>query len=187
MRKVRPSNAENEADIQTLEKEIRALHWLARRKEQEWDQVSKVDFFNLWLFTAPRNALRLIKLLSREPRPKIFQNTGAGADPRRYATMSSVLCWQCQNRWDLTDLTATYRFALVQLAILSPSKRWRDQGDQPGPASFRYACPLEAGLQDYVSSPDGTLWGCGIETRVSSLWKCNVELKLGFPACGNVT
>jgi hypothetical protein len=36
---VRPSNAENEADIQTLEKEIRALHWLARRKEQEWDQV----------------------------------------------------------------------------------------------------------------------------------------------------
>ncbi len=39
MRKVRPSNAENEADIQTLEKEIRALHWLARRKEQEWDQV----------------------------------------------------------------------------------------------------------------------------------------------------
>ena len=47
MRKVRPSNAENEADIQTLEKEIRALHWLARRKEQEWDQVSKDDFFNL--------------------------------------------------------------------------------------------------------------------------------------------
>ncbi len=39
VRKVRPSNAENEADIQTLEKEIRALHWLARRKEQEWDQV----------------------------------------------------------------------------------------------------------------------------------------------------
>ncbi len=39
VRKVRPSNLENEADIQTLEKEIRALHWLARRKEQEWDQV----------------------------------------------------------------------------------------------------------------------------------------------------
>jgi hypothetical protein len=41
VRKVRPSNAENEADIQTLEKEIRALHWLARRKEQEWDQVRR--------------------------------------------------------------------------------------------------------------------------------------------------
>lgn len=42
VRKVRPSNAENEADIQTLEKEIRALHWLARRKEQEWDQVVRL-------------------------------------------------------------------------------------------------------------------------------------------------
>lgn len=42
VRKVRPSNAENESDIQTLEKEIRALHWLARRKEQEWDQVVRL-------------------------------------------------------------------------------------------------------------------------------------------------
>jgi len=42
VRKVRPSNTENEADINTLEKEIRALHWLARRKEQEWDQVIRL-------------------------------------------------------------------------------------------------------------------------------------------------
>jgi hypothetical protein len=53
---VRPSNAENEADIQTLEKEIRALHWLARRKEQEWDQVrsrNKSSFFQLKPDTDP--------------------------------------------------------------------------------------------------------------------------------------
>jgi len=42
VRKVRPTNSENESDINTLEKEIRALHWLARRKEQEWDQVIRL-------------------------------------------------------------------------------------------------------------------------------------------------
>jgi len=42
VRKVRPSNTENEAEINTLEKEIKALHWLARRKEQEWDQVIRL-------------------------------------------------------------------------------------------------------------------------------------------------
>jgi len=42
VRKVRPSNTENEAEIVTLEKEIKALHWLARRKEQEWDQVIRL-------------------------------------------------------------------------------------------------------------------------------------------------
>jgi len=42
VRKIRPSNTENEADIVTLEKEIKALHWLARRKEQEWDQVIRL-------------------------------------------------------------------------------------------------------------------------------------------------
>ena len=47
VRKVRPSTAENEADIQILEKEIRALHWLARRKEQEWDQVGSEYFCTL--------------------------------------------------------------------------------------------------------------------------------------------
>jgi len=42
IRKSRPSNSENESDISTLEKEVRALHWLARRKEQEWDQVIRL-------------------------------------------------------------------------------------------------------------------------------------------------
>lgn len=41
-KKARPSAAETEADITSLDKEIRALQWLARRKEQEWDQVIRL-------------------------------------------------------------------------------------------------------------------------------------------------
>lgn len=41
-KKLRPSLAESEADIASLEKEVRALQWLARRKEQEWDQAVRL-------------------------------------------------------------------------------------------------------------------------------------------------
>ena len=39
VKKVRPSSADNDQEILSLEKEVRALQWLARRKEREWDQV----------------------------------------------------------------------------------------------------------------------------------------------------
>jgi len=39
VKKSRPNATENDLEIVGLEKEIRALQWLARRKEQEWDRV----------------------------------------------------------------------------------------------------------------------------------------------------
>jgi len=39
VKKQRPNAAENDQEIVGLEKEVRALQWLARRKEKEWDQV----------------------------------------------------------------------------------------------------------------------------------------------------
>ena len=39
VKKQRPNATENDQEILGLEKEIRALQWLARRKEREWDQV----------------------------------------------------------------------------------------------------------------------------------------------------
>lgn len=42
VKKLRPSAAETDAEIFSLEKEIRALQWLARRKEQEWDQAVRL-------------------------------------------------------------------------------------------------------------------------------------------------
>eukprot|EP00092_Neocalanus_flemingeri_P069082 GFUD01084564.1.p1 GENE.GFUD01084564.1~~GFUD01084564.1.p1 ORF type:complete len:359 (-),score=116.63 GFUD01084564.1:359-1435(-) len=42
VKKMRPSAAETDAEIFSLEKEIRALQWLARRKEQEWDQAVRL-------------------------------------------------------------------------------------------------------------------------------------------------
>jgi hypothetical protein len=42
VKKIRPSAAETDAEIFSLEKEIRALQWLARRKEQEWDQAVRL-------------------------------------------------------------------------------------------------------------------------------------------------
>ena len=39
VKKQRPNAAENDFEILGLEKEVRALQWLARRKEREWDQV----------------------------------------------------------------------------------------------------------------------------------------------------
>ena len=38
----RPSVSEAEADVKRLSEEVRALQWLARRKEQEWDQVVRL-------------------------------------------------------------------------------------------------------------------------------------------------
>ena len=38
----RPSVTEAEADVNRLSEEVRALKWLARRKEQEWDQVVRL-------------------------------------------------------------------------------------------------------------------------------------------------
>ena len=38
-KKQRPNASENDLEIVSLEKEVRALQWLARRKEREWDQV----------------------------------------------------------------------------------------------------------------------------------------------------
>ena len=38
-KKQRPNAAENDLKIVSLEMEVRALQWLARRKEREWDQV----------------------------------------------------------------------------------------------------------------------------------------------------
>jgi len=42
VKKLRPNAAETDAEIFGLEKEIRALQWLARRKEQEWDQAVRL-------------------------------------------------------------------------------------------------------------------------------------------------
>jgi len=42
VKKIRPSAAETDTEIFSLEKEIRALQWLARRKEQEWDQAVRL-------------------------------------------------------------------------------------------------------------------------------------------------
>ena len=39
VKKQRHLDAENDQEIVSLEKEVRALQWLARRKEKEWDQV----------------------------------------------------------------------------------------------------------------------------------------------------
>lgn len=39
---LRPSVSEAEADVKRLAEEVRALQWLARRKEQEWDQVVRL-------------------------------------------------------------------------------------------------------------------------------------------------
>ena len=38
----RPSVSDAEADVKRLTEEVRALQWLARRKEQEWDQVVRL-------------------------------------------------------------------------------------------------------------------------------------------------
>ena len=39
VKKQRPNSSDNDQEIVGLEKEVRALQWLARRKEKEWDQV----------------------------------------------------------------------------------------------------------------------------------------------------
>ena len=39
VKKQRPNSTDNDQEIVSLEKEVRALQWLARRKEKEWDQV----------------------------------------------------------------------------------------------------------------------------------------------------
>jgi len=41
-KKTRPSVVESEAEMAQLEKEVAALQWLARKKEQEWDQVIRL-------------------------------------------------------------------------------------------------------------------------------------------------
>jgi len=41
-KKIRPSAAETDAEISSLEKEIAGLEWLARRKEQEWDSAIRL-------------------------------------------------------------------------------------------------------------------------------------------------
>merc|ERR1719370_2205458 len=42
VKKVRPSVMESEVEVKRLEEEVKALQWLARRKEQEWDQVVRL-------------------------------------------------------------------------------------------------------------------------------------------------
>ena len=42
LKKQRPNAHENEMEILSLEKEIKALEWLARKKEQEWDQIIRL-------------------------------------------------------------------------------------------------------------------------------------------------
>ena len=42
VKKVRPSAVESEVEARRLEEEVRALQWLARRKEQEWEQVVRL-------------------------------------------------------------------------------------------------------------------------------------------------
>ena len=42
LKKQRPNSQENELEILSLEKDIKALQWLARRKEQEWDQIIRL-------------------------------------------------------------------------------------------------------------------------------------------------
>ena len=42
VKKVRPNVVESEVDVKRLEEEVKALQWLARRKEQEWDQVIRL-------------------------------------------------------------------------------------------------------------------------------------------------
>ena len=42
VKKVRPSVVESEMEVKRLEEEVKALQWLARRKEQEWDQVVRL-------------------------------------------------------------------------------------------------------------------------------------------------
>ena len=42
VKKVRPSVVESEVEVKRLEEEVKALQWLARRKEQEWDQVVRL-------------------------------------------------------------------------------------------------------------------------------------------------
>lgn len=42
LKKQRPNAHENELEISSLEKEIKALEWLARKKEQEWDQIIRL-------------------------------------------------------------------------------------------------------------------------------------------------
>jgi len=42
VKKVRPSAVEAEVEGRRLEEEVRALQWLARRKEQEWEQVVRL-------------------------------------------------------------------------------------------------------------------------------------------------
>ena len=38
----RPNNEALENEIKLLKEEVKALHWLARRKEQEWDNVVRL-------------------------------------------------------------------------------------------------------------------------------------------------
>jgi len=38
----RPNNEVLENEIKLLKEEVKALHWLARRKEQEWDNVVRL-------------------------------------------------------------------------------------------------------------------------------------------------
>ena len=42
LKKQRPNSQDNEMEILSLEKDIKALQWLARRKEQEWDQIIRL-------------------------------------------------------------------------------------------------------------------------------------------------
>ena len=42
LKKQRPNSQENEQEILSLEKDIKALQWLARKKEQEWDQIIRL-------------------------------------------------------------------------------------------------------------------------------------------------
>ena len=42
LKKQRPNSHDNELEILSLEKDIKALQWLARRKEQEWDQIIRL-------------------------------------------------------------------------------------------------------------------------------------------------
>merc|ERR1712126_497789 len=42
VKKVRPSVVESEQECKQLEQEIKALQWMARRKEQEWDQIVRL-------------------------------------------------------------------------------------------------------------------------------------------------
>ena len=40
--RARPNNEALENEIKLLKEEVKALHWLARRKEQEWDNVVRL-------------------------------------------------------------------------------------------------------------------------------------------------